>query len=364
MISTSLSRISSLVLACWMITVFRPLTVVSANEGESTALVVSIEGQVSVKRIGWTNYAPVVFGTELQAGDLLRAQGSAIAQIVCSDLTLHEIREGIKGVPCAKSRPLLQRPDGSVINITRSRSPADGSVPLVLSPRKTKLFSLNPVLRWTAVPGATSYNVIVRGSSHFWASTVSSVTELQYPEYAPRLVPNEDYKLIVETNGLSSSVEPGAGLGFSVLGQKERKGVAQKESAIKSLGLAAGPTEYLIAHLYTTYGLKAEAIERLDSISHDFRPAAIARLLGDLYLSVGLDRQAEINYVDAIRLSKKESDQIGEMLAHLALARIYEQGLGNNESARDHFGAALALAKQLGDNYTANQARGKRLDSQ
>src|SRR6266571_4931929 len=130
--------------------------------GQAVNLAVFIEGQVSVKRKGWTSYAPVVFGTSLRRGDLLRLDDSSRAKVVCSDLTLHDLSPGIGGVPCEGAQPLLRRPDGSMINATRSW-PSDGSFPMVLSPRMTKLLSPHPVLRWTPVKGTTDYQVIVRG---------------------------------------------------------------------------------------------------------------------------------------------------------------------------------------------------------
>src|SRR6202165_2783834 len=121
------------------------------NDGsQAVNLAVFIEGQVSVKRKGWTSYAPVVFGTSLRIGDLLHLGESSRAKVVCSDLTLRDISPGIVGVPCEGAKPLLRRPDGSMINATRSL-PSDGSFPLVISPRMTKLLSPYPVLRWTPV---------------------------------------------------------------------------------------------------------------------------------------------------------------------------------------------------------------------
>src|SRR6266704_2540429 len=61
------------------------------DAGQAVNLAVFIEGQVSVKRKGWTSYAPVVFGTSLRRGDLLRLDDSSRAKVVCSDLTLHEV---------------------------------------------------------------------------------------------------------------------------------------------------------------------------------------------------------------------------------------------------------------------------------
>jgi hypothetical protein len=47
------------------------------------------------------------------------------------------------------------------------------------------------------------------------------------------------------------------------------------------------------------------------------------------------------------------------MRAHLALARIYEQVLGNEKLACQHLDATLALAKKIGDDQTASQTEKK-----
>lgn len=333
--------------------------------GQGVNLAVFTEGQVSIKRQGWTSYAPVVFGTSLRRGDLLRLDDSSRAKVVCSDLTLHEVSSGIVGVPCEATRPLLRRPDGSMINATRSW-PSDGSFPMVISPRMTRLLSPHPVLRWTPVKGTADYHVIVRGivrGMNFYWSRVYPGTEVTYPDSAPPLEAGVDYKLIVETSGpnnRSSSEEPGPGLGFAILGSKERKTILEEEGQIESLGLPVGPTQFLIAHLYATHGLNAEAIERLEGVSNTFKVAAVPRLLGDLYLTIGLPRQAESNYLNSLSLSEDGKDEEGEMLVHLALARIYGQALGNVESASKHLNAALELAGKLGDDYTTTEV-GKRL---
>ena len=337
------------------------------NDGsQGVNLTVFIEGQVSVKRKGWTSYAPVVFGTSLRIGDLLHVDESSRAKVVCSDLRLRDISPGIVGVPCEGARPVLRRPDGSMINATRGW-PSDGSFPVVLSPRMTRLLSPYPVLRWTPVQGATNYLVTVRGINergiNFYWSQVYSETEITYPHHGPPLEPGVDYKLIVETNGpnaRSSSNEPGLALGFSMLGSKERNTVSEEEKQIENLGLPVGPTQFLIAHLYAAHGLNAEAIQRLEGISNTFKVAAVGRLLGDLYLNIGLPRQAETNYLNSLDLSKAGKDEEGQMLVHLALARIYGPVLGNVKSANEHLDATLALANKLGDDYIVGEV-GKRL---
>lgn len=331
------------------------------NDGaQGVNLAVFTEGQVSIKRQGWTNYAPVVFGTSLRRGDLLRLGDSSRAKVVCSDLTLHEVSSGIVGVPCEGTQPLLRRPDGSMINATRSW-PSNGSFPMVLSPRMTRLLSQHPVLRWTPVKGTTDYHVIVRGMNFYW-SRVYPGTEVTYPDAAPPLEAGVDYKLIVETsgqNGRSSSEEPGLGLGFTMLGSKERKTVVEEERQIANLALPEGPTQFLIAYLYVTHGLKAEAIQRLEGISNTFKVAAVPRLVGDLYLNIGLPRQAETHYLKSLEISQKEQDDEGQIQCRLALATIYSNVLSNGHAASEQLEAAIAIAGKVGDDKIIDQARKK-----
>jgi len=321
-------------------------------------LAVFVQGPVTVKRPGWSGYAPVTFGTYLKLGDLLRLDESSQAKVVCSDLTLHDVTSGVAGVPCLASQPLLRRPNGSLINPTRGWE-GYGSLPLVLSPRKTKVISLHPLLQWTPVEGASSYRIIVRGPNLVWSANVGAVTKFVYPESAPELKPGTDYKLIVEAGGQSSAAEPGLGLGFSLLPSDEEKAVAEEERKIEDLGLPAGPTQFLIAHLYAAHGLNADAIQRLEEISPTFHAPAVARLLGDLYLSVGLTRRAEASYMNSLNLSKNDDDDEGRMSAHMSLARIYEEALGNTKEAIQHVDACLALANKIGDKETARQAEKK-----
>lgn len=253
-----------------------------------------------------------------------------------------------------------------MINATRSW-PHEGSFPVVLSPRRTKLLSVNPVLRWTPVTGATKYSVIVRGPlpksdqnkahvPHPWETRVSG-TEIAYPSTAPRLVPGVDYKLLVQAGDRSSAQEPGLGLGFSIMVPKERKAVEKQQRQIEQMGLPEGPTQFLIANLYAAYGLNAEAIQRLEAISPTFKVAAVMRLLGELYLDIGLTREAEADYLKALDMAQEQKDVEGQMLSHFALAGIYGKGLGNEKVARQHLDATLELAERMGDQQMLGRAR-------
>jgi len=336
---------------------FLNVAAIAQTDDSGLHLAVFVQGPVGLKRPGWSSYAPVVFGTYLRLGDLVRRDESSQAKVVCSDLTLRDVPAGIVGVPCVAARPLLRRPEASLINPTRGWE-GYGSFPLVLSPRKTKVLTPHPVLQWTPVEGIADYRITVRGPDLVWSRAVGSVTKFLYPDGAPDLKPGVDYKLIVEADGRTSDAEAGPGLGFSILPPDEAKAVAREEERIVALGLPAGPTQFLIAHLYAAYGLNAEAIERLEDTSQGFQAPAVARLLGDLYLAVGLTRRAETSYLNSLKLSKDDDDE-GRMLADMSLARIYEQALGNTQQAIEHLNAALAVANKLGDKQTAHQAERK-----
>ena len=230
--------------------------------------------------------------------------------------------------------------------------------PIVISPRSTKVLSEHPVLRWTEVKDASTYHLMVRGPELLWTTVIESKTELTYPPTAPKLEAGQQYKFIVAVdNEHYSEVEEVNGLGFSLLSSKERKTVLNQQKRLEQLSLEQGPTQYLVARLYGSTGLNAEAIQELEDAAKVFKSPATERLLGELYLKVQLARQAETHYSRALELSKKEKDDEGEMQCNLALATIYSRAFGNARTARRHFEAAIAIADRVGDNVTANLAR-------
>lgn len=311
-------------------------------------------GDVAFKRKGWMKFVPMAFGTSLQPGDILKVGEQSGLKVVCSDLTLHEVANGLSGIPCPAASGILHTPDGSLIEPTRGWL-ADGSYPMILSPRRTRLLSALPALRWTPVEGAGRYTVIVRTYNLSWQADVSSVTEIAYPPTAPGLKPGIDYKLIVQAGNRSSEAEPGKGLGFSILGAAERRTVEQEQHKIEALGLPPGPTLFLTAYLYRAYDLESEAIVKLEAASQAMKEPAVIRLLADCYLSVRLVRKAEEAYLKSLQLAG--ADEVSQAETHFKLGdTIYRQLLGNPKAAAAHLNAALALARRVGDEETANRA--------
>jgi hypothetical protein len=313
-------------------------------------LVVAVEGGLSVKRLGWSDYAPALFGMALRNGDLLRLDSGAQATVACADLTIAKATGGVASVPCKVKKPLLVYGGGLIVP-TRAEPPA--GIPMVLSPRKTKVLDAHPTLRWSAVAGA-SYNVSVRGSGLNWSATVAGKSELVYPNDAPALAPGGSYKVVVQGGGRSSDEETEAGLGFTVLKADEAQVVRDAEARVRGLGLGDSATRLLIANLYASQGLNAEAIAALEGLTATGMEPAPMRMLGDLYVRVSLNRPAEQAYLQALDLSQKINDIEGQAAAQSALGSIYES-FGNKPEAVQRTQKAIEWYQKLGDSKTVKE---------
>ena len=141
----------------------------------------------------------------------------------------------------------------------------------MLSPRKTRILSSHPLLRWSAVPGAGVYKVSVRGPNLTWSADVTGTSEIAYPDGAPALQPGVTYKLSVAAGNRSSDEESAAGLGFTLLKPDEAQAVKDGEARIRALGLSDAATRLLLANLYAGQGLTAEATNQLENVAQSRR---------------------------------------------------------------------------------------------
>ena len=325
----------------------------ATTSNNQDGIIVTVQGDASIKRAGWQTYAPAFFGAPLRKGDLLRLAASARVVVACADLKLSELPAGVSGFPC-KTGPgqsaLVYA--GRLAAPTRGE-PGVGEYPVVVSPRQTRLLDPHPAPRWTAVPGVAQYRVSLQGVD--WSTAIDGSTETVYPSGAPALKPGTVYRLIVEAGERSSTEEPGAGLGFELLGAGEVKAVRAAEATIRALGLSEAATRLLTANLYAVHDLQAEAIALLDPLAGSGEPA-VPRLVGDLYLSIGLNRQAEESYLQALTLSQGANDAEGQAAAHAALGAIYES-LGSRAEAVRHWQGAIAGYERLGDQARTTELR-------
>lgn len=310
-----------------------------------SGIIVGLEGHATLRRATWREYVPANFGTVLRKGDLLRVDTEAT--VACDGFELNTVGSGLNGLPCKNAA--AER----IIFYGNTRAGAMRGRPgplMVLSPRKTLLLDPHPVLRWNVLAGAESYQVSLQGTN--WMTEVDgATTELVYPADAPALQEGMSYKLIVQAAGQTTEAESESGLGFTLMSRDEAAVVRQAEEHIRSLGLADPAARFLIANQYASHSLYAEAIEQLVAIRAP--EPAVARLLGDLYLQVGLGGQAETAYRQALELSQAAAAQDledieGQTLAHVGLSAAYT-AQGKASDAESHRLAAIALYEKLGD---------------
>jgi hypothetical protein len=330
----------------------------SIRAQETTAgdlhLLVSVQGAVALRRAGWSMATPIGPGAALRRGDLVSVPRQGRATVACADLTLQELPAGrFSGIPCAVPKQTALVYEGSLLAATRGDE-AD-EVPIVIAPRRTRLLSPRPVLRWSVPPGAGSVTVAVRGAGVAWSTQPPAGTaSLTYPADAPALQPDATYRVTVTAGARSSDEAAEPGSGFSLLtgpaADEARAGVDR----IGALGLGADAKRLLVAHFLASRGLVAEAIEQLEAAAPAARPLLT---LGSLYQSVGLARLAEARNLQAAKAAAAAGDVEAQAQAQLALGTLYLEVFGLREDAARAYGDAATLFARVGDGAAAERAR-------
>jgi hypothetical protein len=271
-------------------------------------------------------------------GHLLILNPTARATIICGDGKKRELMPGPHGCPCTV--PCTREVcginyNGSTLASTRGPDTNAGLFPVVISPRKTLVLNTRPNIRWSPIAGAkesTTYNVTLYGENMkvVWTRDVVSTTMLAYPDKEPALTPGQTYKVVVASEGMSSDQDHSPGLGFTTLTSHEARALANDETKRKQ-GLPEAQTRFTISNLYAARELYSEAIEQLEDQFTTMREPAAAKMLGDLYATIGLNREAEKKYLEALSLTPaNDLDELG--LIGKNLAQVYEN-LGMFERA-------------------------------
>jgi hypothetical protein len=312
-------------------------------------LLMAVSGEVQLRRLAWPGYQRTGFGVGLQRGDLLKLAAGAGAVILCDNLTLWRVPggpapAGLNGCPRPEAPALIRR--GVKLAGTRGGDP---NVPYIISPRSTKLLNPQPLLRWNAPPGASSYTVELRGGETPWQQAGVTTTSLAYPGEPP-LEPGATYLLVVtDDTGRSSQDEGARGLGFSILPEAEAEKISQQRDQISGLDLSEAARQYALAQYDASQGLIAEAIEQLEQlVASGSEEAAVHQALADLYAQIGLLLLAEARYTTAITLAGQQQNL--EILA-ASRARLGEvqMKLGKTTEAIDLLTQAKTDYETLGE---------------
>ncbi|HVG21040.1 MAG TPA: tetratricopeptide repeat protein [Blastocatellia bacterium] len=309
------------------------------------------------KRVDPVNAAE---GMLVRRGYILILDPAARAAVICGDGKLRQLPPGAHGCPC--TQPCTPKVcginyEGSTVGMTRGPDTDAGLFPAVISPRKTKLRDLRPAISWAPIAGAkekTTYNVTLYGEPGkvIWTKDVVSATRLTYPDDEPPLKPGQTYKVVVTSEGQSSQQDRTPGLGFTTLTASQARALADEEIKIKELRLPKSQTGFLIANLYAAGELYSEAIGQLEDLYTNMKEAAVAGMLGDLYAAIGLNREAEKKYLEALGLiPANDLDGLGAIQKNLA--QVYES-LGIIDRARACLGEARKAYQRLGNRAIVN----------
>lgn len=318
------------------------------------------KGTLKVKQAKGVEPVNATEGMLVRRGYLLTLDPAARAAVICGDGRKRELAPGPQGCPCTKPcTPEVCgiRYDGSTIGATRGPDTDKGGFPVVISPRRTMLRNLRPTIRWAPIAGAkasSTYNVTLYGDSMkvIWTRDVVSQTRLAYPEKEPPLTPGQTYKVVVTSDGLSSQQDHSPGLGFTTLTADQAHTLADEESRRKQMELPETQTRFIVANLYAARELYAEAIEQSEDLYTTMKEPAVAQMLGDLYAAIGLNREAEKKYVEALSLTAA-SDLDGLGLTQKNLAQVYEN-LGIFDQAIVRLEEAMKAYRRLGYNAMVN----------
>lgn len=303
-------------------------------------MIVVEEGQVQLRYLGASDFHLVANETLARRGDQIMVGQSAEAYILCGtgdqwhDIPRGEPVDVAGGCPLGDCVLCQQIDDYSI-----PRGEVNVSIPYIITPRGTSLLTQTPLLRWNPILDASEYTVSIEGLD--WQTTTSA-TELNYPG-SPPLVAGETFIVkVVADNGRASDENGTALLGFTMLDPMIATTVQAELDAIIELELSADATHLYQAIVYTNYGLFAEAILSLEQ--SEPQPTAL-RLLGDLYVRVGLPLEAEATFLQGLTLDSDPRTKAG---LHVGLGEAYSL-LGQRDNAIDAFKQAQSHYIESGE---------------
>ena len=307
-------------------------------------LISEIKGNVLLKRSQWQNFKKANVGDLLNVSDQLQLEGGASATVLCNNLKIWQVPKGravLISDGCGTGGVVAMQPNSSVI---RSR----GSAGLyVISPRNTHVLSDRPLFRWNAVPGADKYTVqlIAEGSEPIWQMETDK-TEIEYPG-EPVLQPGVDYWLTIKTDNGTFGATPIPK--FQRLDREKSLLIQQQIQQIKAQKLSPEAETLAISHFYQVYNLNAEAIALLEGlINQGSSQVSIYKLLGQSYRRVGLEKESQTAYLQALTLAQQTQDISAQAEIQYQLGDIQLE-LNNLPEAKKLMLQSQKSYKDLGD---------------
>mgnify|MGYP001056837154 CR=1 FL=1 len=321
----------------------------TANRPIATGRILQTEGDVQLQRGDGRTFSPEA-GTLLYPDDRLLAT-TGNAAILCEDNSITTVdSDWLNSCPAA-----TEECDPEAYNCPHrgdDLNVGDNAIPYIISPRRTKLLSDRPLLRWNAVDGVTEYTVdLLENGRKLWSipvsvepSLVGERIELAYPANENPLEPESWYLLVVKTDtGVRSPSE----FEFQLLDRDTVETVRQKQAEIESQPFGDMAKAIAISQLYSDYGLNVEAIDLLESLPE--KTSAVYQQLGNLYWeNLRLVRQGSQTYLKAIDLANPNNLEL-TAIAKDRVGQYYLQIGEKREEAIQLLTESQAAYETLGD---------------
>lgn len=324
----------------------------------SRHVAVVVQGDVTFKRAGWKEHAPLRFGTVLRLGDLLTLSADASATVVCDGFATAKIvgGPGTKPVPCPRGKS-----PNHIWDTYRYLPSARIEVPVsnLTASAGATTFDIEPELIWPAVPSADGYVISLKGPGTAWQSTIkgcSTETEAAVCSAAfeslhnrPKLQLNAMYMLAItpksddgKASGLSFA------RAFTVLDRPADIVVQSILSSLKNLGVGPLIVSFLSGRMLASVGSHDDAISMFNALRPQLSEPALDAELAGVYREKGSDSVAEKLLESAIEAYTKNGDVVGRALAEESLGDIQIKA-SRLVSGLAHLQNARAIYEKLGD---------------
>lgn len=321
------------------------------NAAEGLHYIAALNGDVLLKRRWWLGYRFANVGDVLSLSDWLRIRDPlASATVLCNDITRWQISRGDHRVSkgCNGSGLLVRDTD---ILHTRGvlRGYENENRPYLLSPRNTAVLPSDSLaLRWHSVSGADTYEVRIQSLTQtLWATHVSE-PEAIYPDLAALTPPNR-YLITVTTNtGVTSPDVNAPPTLVWVIDAETVHALEADLTKLDALALDEEAKTLARAHVYRSYNLYQQGIDALETaIQTRSQTATMYQLQAELYQEIGLTRQAEIRYLNALELATAQDNLALQAELHVQLGLIarsvedFEQAIAWLSAAEANYRALL-----------------------
>lgn len=283
--------------------------------------IVELKGEAQIQLAGTTKFQPAFTGMTMVLGDILLPSEGTVAIVNCSDGKLGRaqagVRSGLKAIcPSAKSTD-PRAGDNIFLDLLRGEFVY-----------QTLLLSENSLLTWPSVSESDLYQVTVKaGEQVIWEEIVEG-TSVKYQ--GEPLVPKFFYDLVVEA--VTEDEAAVYQIKMRLVDPVTADFVSQQVAAIESESVSEEARALMLVDFYldeqesVASGFLWDAARPLENLVQTGNQTTVVhRLLGDIYLRLGWQQEAEEFYQKVILLAEGENNlsetaaaQVG--LAHLAVS--------------------------------------------